>query len=229
MNAPADTLGHVLVVEDEPRLAAVLRDYLHAAGYRSDWIGDGAQVMDAFHAQRPDLVLLDIMLPGRDGVDLCRAIRAESEVPVIMVTARVEEIDRLLGLEVGADDYICKPFSPKEVIARVGAVLRRTRHGQPDPPVAGLAIDAAAGRALLHGQVLDLTAVEFRLLRTLLGSPGRIWSREQLLDQLYADHRIVTDRTVDSHVRNLRRKLHDAGLADDPIRSIYGMGYRLET
>lgn len=229
MNVFTDNAGHVLVVEDEPRLAAVLRDYLHAAGYRSDWIADGAQVMDAFHAQRPDLVLLDIMLPGRDGVDLCRAIRAISDVPVIMVTARVEEVDRLLGLEVGADDYICKPFSPKEVIARVGAVLRRYRQGMPDPPVPGLAIDEAGGRALLHGQALDLTAVEFRLLRTLLGSPGRVWSREQLLDHLYADHRIVTDRTVDSHVRNLRRKLHDAGLAEDPIRSIYGMGYRLET
>ncbi|WDS35124.1 response regulator [Pseudoxanthomonas sp.] len=228
MNIPTDSAGSVLVVEDEPRLAAVLRDYLHAAGYHSEWVADGARVMEAFHARRPDLVLLDIMLPGRDGVDLCRAIRAISDVPVIMVTARVEEIDRLLGLEVGADDYICKPFSPKEVIARVGAVLRRYRHGQSNPPVAGLAIDEAATRALLHGQALDLTAVEFRLLRTLLGSPGRVWSREQLLDHLYADHRVVTDRTVDSHVRNLRRKLLEAGLEEDPIRSIYGMGYRLE-
>ncbi|KAB7764310.1 response regulator [Xanthomonas maliensis] len=220
--------GLVLVVEDEPRLAAVLRDYLHAADYRSEWVADGAAVLDAFRAHRPDLILLDLMLPNRDGVELCRALRASSGVPVIMVTARVEEIDRLLGLEVGADDYICKPFSPKEVIARVAAVLRRYRHGQLDPPVPGLAIDEANGRALLEGKPLDLTAVEFRLLRTLLGSPGRIWSREQLLDHLYADHRIVTDRTVDSHVRNLRRKLHDAGLSEDPIRSIYGMGYRLE-
>jgi two-component system, OmpR family, response regulator BaeR len=220
--------GLVLVVEDEPRLAAVLRDYLHAAGYRSEWVADGDAVLEAFHAHRPDLVLLDLMLPNRDGVWLCRTLRQESQVPVIMVTARVEEIDRLLGLEVGADDYICKPFSPREVIARVGAVLRRYRHGQPDPPVPGLAIDEANSRALLHGTPLDLTAVEFRLLRTLLRSPERVWSREQLLDHLYADNRIVTDRTVDSHVRNLRRKLLQAGLNEDPIRSIYGMGYRME-
>ncbi|MDQ1120984.1 MULTISPECIES: response regulator [Pseudoxanthomonas] len=227
MTAAADN-ALVLVVEDEPRLAAVLRDYLHAAGYRSAWVADGDAVLDAVAAHGPALVLLDLMLPGRDGVDVCRALRAVSQVPVIMVTARVEEIDRLLGLEVGADDYICKPFSPKEVIARVGAVLRRVRQGQPEPPIPGLTIDQANGRALLHGQALDLTAVEFRLLRTLLGAPGRVWSRERLLDHLYVDHRVVADRTVDSHVRNLRRKLHEAGLSEDPIRSIYGMGYRLE-
>ncbi|MDQ1134213.1 DNA-binding response OmpR family regulator [Pseudoxanthomonas winnipegensis] len=159
MTAAADN-ALVLVVEDEPRLAAVLRDYLHAAGYRSAWVADGDAVLDAVAAHGPALVLLDLMLPGRDGVDVCRALRAVSQVPVIMVTARVEEIDRLLGLEVGADDYICKPFSPKEVIARVGAVLRRVRQGQPEPPIPGLTIDQANGRALLHGQALDLTAVE---------------------------------------------------------------------
>jgi two-component system, OmpR family, response regulator BaeR len=221
--------GHVLVVEDEPRLAAVLRDYLHAAGYRSDWIADGAAVLDGIARLHPDLVLLDLMLPNRDGVAICKALRAQGDaLPVIMVTARVEEVDRLLGLEIGADDYICKPFSPREVVARVGTVLRRARRDAGQPPVPGLQIDEAGCRALLHGTPLELTPVEFRLLRTLAATPGRVWSRDQLMDHLYADHRIVTDRTVDSHVKNLRRKLMDAGNGEDPIRSIYGVGYRLD-
>lgn len=221
--------GHVLIVEDEPRLAGILGDYLRAAGFGSDWVADGDAVLPAFRAQAPDLVLLDLMLPGRDGIDLCRALREESAVPIIMITARVEEIDRLLGLEVGADDYICKPFSVKEVIARIGAVLRRTR-GEVRAPGAEpyLTIDDGEGRAYLQGALLDLTTVEFRLLRTFMQMPGRIWSRDQLLDHLYNDHRVVTDRTVDSHIRNLRRKLRDAGLEDDPIHSIYGVGYRFE-
>ncbi len=228
MTTPSLPGAQVLVVEDEPRLAAVLRDYLHAAGYRSDWVADGDQLMGVFRRLQPDLVLLDIMLPGRSGIELCRTIRAESNVPVIMVTARVEEIDRLIGLEMGADDYVCKPFSPKEVVARVGTVLRRYRHGLVEPRQLGLVIDEAGNRALLHGQALELTAVEFRLLRTLLSSPGRVWSREQLLGHLYNDHRVVTDRTVDSHVRNLRRRLREAGLQEDCVRSIYGVGYSFE-
>ncbi|MGY5941252.1 response regulator [Stenotrophomonas forensis] len=218
----------ILIVEDEPRLAAVLRDYLAAAGMVSEWVDDGGQVIDAFARYQPDLVLLDLMLPQRDGVDLCRELRASSDVPVIMVTARVEEIDRLLGLEIGADDYICKPFSPREVVARVVAVLRRYR---PDPAArtnSGLHIDEPAARATWNGKGLDLTPVEYRLLRTLLATPGRIWARDELLDRLYLDHRVVVDRTVDSHVRNLRRKLADAGMEGEPIRSVYGMGYSYE-
>jgi two-component system response regulator BaeR len=217
----------ILVVEDEPRLAGVLRDYLHASGYRSEWVADGAEVIAAFHRLAPDLVLLDLMLPNRDGIELCRALRAESEVPVIMVTARAEEVDRLLGLEVGADDYICKPFSPREVVARIGTVLRRYRSGGSSAPQS-LQIDEPGCRAALRGRWLELTPVEFRLLRTLAATPGRVWSRDHLMNHLYADHRIVTDRTVDSHVKNLRRKLSEAGAEDDPIRSIYGMGYRLD-
>ncbi|ATS23498.1 MULTISPECIES: response regulator [Xanthomonas] len=223
----ASPLGHVLIVEDEPRLAAVLGEYLHAAGYSHDWIADGAQALGAFRAQQPDLVLLDLMLPNRGGLDICRDLRKESAVPVIMVTARVEEIDRLLGLEIGADDYICKPFSPREVVARVQAVLRRHRHDPHGAPAPGLQIDEDACRASVHGRVLDLTQVEFRLLRTLAAAPGRVYSREQLMGRLYADHRIVTDRTVDSHVKNLRRKLADAG-GEDWVRSVYGAGYRFE-
>lgn len=227
MNSKDEQPQRVLVVEDEPHLAAVLCDYLKAAGYDTEHVADGLQVMEIFHRWRPILVLLDLMLPGADGVELCRALRATSDVAVIMVTARVSEVDRLLGLEVGADDYICKPFSPREVVARVGTVLRRYRHGQMRTPD-GLQIDESGCRASLHGRWLDLTPVEFRLLRTMAGAPGRVWSRAHLMSHLYTDYRIVTDRTVDSHVKNLRRKLADAGANGDPIPSIYGVGYRFD-
>lgn len=217
----------ILIVEDEPRLAGVLADYLHAAGLRSDWVADGLAALPAFQRLRPDLVLLDLMLPGRDGIEICRDIRAQGDVPVIMLTARAEEVDRLLGLQVGADDYVCKPFSPREVVARAQAVLRRSRPDAGAPPTAGLEIDEQACRASYRGQDLELTAVEFRLLHALARSPGRVYSRDQLLDHLYRDHRIVTDRTVDSHVRNLRRKLADVG-GESWVRSVYGVGYRYE-
>lgn len=220
--------GHILLVEDEPRLAAVLKEYLVASGYTCRWVDDGNQAMRAFNEERPHLVLLDLMLPGRNGMEICRDLRRESQVPVIMVTARADEVDRLLGLEIGADDYICKPFSPREVVARIGAVLRRHRHDPRAAVVSLLSIDEAACRASIGGRDLELTPVEFRLLRTLAAAPGRVWSRDQLMNHLYADHRIVTDRTVDSHVKNLRRKLSEAGAEDDPIRSIYGVGYRLD-
>ncbi|BEP64656.1 two-component system response regulator BaeR (plasmid) [Variovorax sp. V213] len=221
--------AHILIVEDEPRLAAVLGDYLGTAGYTHHWVADGALAMSAFHDHRPDLVLLDLMLPGRDGTDICRELRRHSTVPVIMITARVEEIDRLLGLEIGADDYVCKPFSPREVIARVGAVLRRYRRG-PDAAPTGtvLTLDAQTYRASLNGRLLDLTPGEFRLLGVLYGSQGRVYSREQLLNRIYDDQRAVTDRAVDSHIKNLRRKLVEAGGEDDWIKSIYGVGYRME-
>lgn len=225
--SPPSTTGRILVVEDEPRLAAVLQDYLHAAGHTSEWVADGAAVMDAFRSRRHELVLLDLMLPHRDGISLCRDLRAESAVPIIMLTARVEEVDRLLGLEVGADDYICKPFSPREVVARVAAVLRRHRHTPAAAPTP-LQIDADNCRIAWQGQWLDLTPVEYRLLATLASTPLRVWSRDLLMDHVYTDHRVVTDRTVDSHVRNLRRKLLEAGAGEECLRSIYGMGYRLE-
>lgn len=227
MNLSSDAPKRILVVEDEPHLAAVLCDYLKAAGYETEHVADGLQVIETFHRRHSDLVLLDLMLPGTDGVGLCRTLRTLTDVPVIMVTARVTEVDRLLGLEVGADDYICKPFSPREVVARVGAVLRRYRHGAVMAPK-GLHIDKDGCRASLHGQWLDLTPVEFRLLSTLASAPGRVWSRSQLMDHLYTDYRIVTDRTVDSHVKNLRRKLAEAGAEGDPIASIYGAGYRFD-
>ena len=223
--------ARILIVEDEARLAGLMADYLRAASYEVDRVHDGLAAIPALRAQAYDLVLLDLMLPGRDGLDICRVLRSFSDVPVIMVTARVEEIDRLLGLEIGADDYVCKPFSPREVVARVRAILRRQRRDSTPAEsmdALGLEIDETRFRASIGGQVLDLTPVEFRLLRTLAGAPGRVFSREQLLDQLYNDHRVVTDRTVDSHIKNLRRKLQQAAPERDLIRSIYGVGYKLE-
>jgi two-component system response regulator BaeR len=221
----------VLVVEDEPKLAALLVNYLTAAGYRAWSIGDGRAVVEAVKNDPPDLILLDLMLPGRDGLDICRELRGFTDVPIVMVTARVEEIDRLLGLELGADDYVCKPYSPREVVARVRAILRRARRaasagGAGDG--AELVIDEARYEARLNGRLLELTPVEFRLLKALAAIPGRVLPRERLLDQLYADHRVVTDRTVDSHVKNLRKKLEQAYPDQELIRSVYGVGYKLE-
>lgn len=221
------TPAYILIVEDEPKLAALLGDYLKAAGHETAWIANGLDVIPAIRAREPDLVLLDLMLPGRDGLDICRELRSFSELPVIMMTARVEEIDRLLGLELGADDYICKPYSPREVVARCKAVLRRNRRSPP-PERASLQLDEAGWRATYHGIELDLTPVEFRLLRTLSAAPGRVFSRENLLDGLYDDHRVVTDRTVDSHIKNLRRKLEQIAPEEPLIRSIYGVGYKFE-
>lgn len=221
-------LARILIVEDEPKLAALVGDYLRAGGYESSWVADGREAVPAIKASQPDLVLLDLMLPGRDGLDICREVRSFSDVPIIMLTARVEEIDRLLGLELGADDYICKPFSPREVVARVKAILRRARGNIEQINSFALRIDEATHSAAFRGVLLELTPVEFRLLKTLAANPGRVFSRDHLLDNLYLDHRVVTDRTVDSHIKNLRRKMEQAAPGQDPIRSIYGVGYKLE-
>jgi two-component system response regulator BaeR len=219
----------ILIVEDEPKLAGVLREYLERVGYATQRLVDGREVAAWVREHRPALVVLDLMLPGKDGLDVCRELRAFTNVPIIMVTARVEEIDRLLGLEIGADDYVCKPFSPREVVARIKAILRRANAAPGgDAAAAGLRLDEERYAASLDGETLDLTPVEFRLLRTLLDPPGRVWSREQLLDRLYDDHRVVSDRTVDSHIKNLRRKLGVARPDAECIRSVYGVGYKLE-
>jgi two-component system response regulator BaeR len=213
----------ILIVEDEPKLAALEGDYLRSAGYGTHAIGNGAEVVPWVRANAPDLVLLDLMLPGRDGLEICRELRTFSDVPIVMVTARVEEIDRLVGLDLGADDYVCKPFSVRELVARVRAILRRGR-----APTTGLVLDEERHLARLDGKALDLTPVEFRLLGTLASSPGRVFSRAKLLERLYEDHRVVTDRTVDAHIKNLRRKLEGARPGEDLVRSIYGVGYKLE-
>lgn len=222
----------ILIVEDERKLAAVLRDYLVADGAAVDVLHHGDDALPALRQAPPDLLLLDLMLPGTDGLSICRELRSFSTLPVIMVTARVEEIDRLLGLEIGADDYVCKPFSPREVIARVRALLRRAHDwhavGGTSPPDGPLQVDEERFEARWLGRPLELTPVEFRLLKALLQRPGRVLSRTQLLEHLYLDHRVVSDRTVDSHVKNLRRKFEDVREGSDPIRSIYGVGYKWE-
>jgi len=217
----------ILIVEDEPKLAQVLADYLASAGFNSHCIDDGREVSSWVRQHDPALILLDLMLPGRDGLDLCRDIRQFSEVPIIMVTARAEEIDRLLGLELGADDYVCKPYSPREVVARVKAVLRRIRPAA--PAVADrLELDENSFRVRAQGREVELTTVEFHLFQSLYREPGRIFTRGQLIDRIYDDHRIVSDRTIDSHIKKLRKKL--AGLLPDAelIHSVYGAGYRYE-
>lgn len=217
--------AHVMIVEDEPELAALVADYARAAGYRATVFGDGGEALASLRAAVPDIVVLDLMLPGLDGLALCRALRGFSEVPVIMVTAMVEEVDRLLGLETGADDYLCKPFSPRELMARIKVILRRTRPGAPASPVQ---VDEAGRRIAAGGQWLDLTPSEFAILAGMVRRPGQVFSRAQLLDLARHDSLDVTDRAIDSHIKNLRRKLGQHLPGVDLIHSIYGLGYRFD-
>jgi two-component system response regulator BaeR len=220
--------GLILVVEDEPKLAALLADYLKASNYKVSILNEGGGVADWVRENKPNLILLDIMLPGRDGMEVCKDIRVFSRVPIIMVTARVEEIDRLLGLELGADDYICKPFSPREVVARVKAVLRRAQDGR-TIQASWLVMDEGSYQATYHGRDLGLTAVEFKLLRLLAGHPGRVFSRRQIMEKIYRDDRFVSDRTIDSHVKKLRRKIENIEPSALLIHSVYSVGYKFES
>lgn len=217
----------ILVVEDEVRLAHLLRDYLVRAGYEVHCLYSGADVIHWTKDRLPDLILLDQMLPEKDGLTLLRELRAFTRIPVIMATARTEEIDRLLGLESGADDYVCKPFSFREVVARVKAVLRRGRIPGQATGTAGLVLDPAGFTVRVGSEKAVLTAIEFKLLRTLAASPGRIFTRDQLMDHIYPDGRIVSDRTIDSHIRKLRAKLANICPDKDWIATVYSAGYKL--
>ncbi len=217
----------ILIVEDEDKLACLMSDYLEKDGFKTVCLGNGAVVTDWVREHKPVLVLLDLMLPGKGGFDICKEIRSFSSLPVIMTTARVEEIDRLLGLELGADDYICKPFSPREVVARVKAVLRRAGGGM-HLQIKGLELDESRYAALLDGHNLGLTAVEFKLLRFLAANPGRIYGRQQLMDHIYPDERVVADRTIDSHIKKLRKKISVARPDQELICSVYGVGYKFD-
>jgi two-component system response regulator BaeR len=216
----------IYIVEDEPELAALVADYARAAGHAPTVFANGEQALDAIRARVPALVVLDLMLPGLDGLSVCRAVRAFSEVPIVMVTARVEEIDRLLGLEAGADDYLCKPFSPRELMARIRAVLRRTgaSAARPQPVL----VDEDARRIAIEGKALELTPTEFAILAAMARRPGQVFSRAQLLDAARGDNADVLDRAIDSHVKNLRRKIDAAAPGLDAIHSIYGLGYRFD-
>ena len=225
VNQPA----FILIIEDENKIAGLLSDYLEEkGGFRTHIVARGDEALAAFLEHQPDLVLLDLMLPGLGGLEVCKAIREQSTVPIIMVTALVEEIDKLLGLEVGADDYICKPFSLREVVARVKANLRRVSYmNGEEKKVSGLHVDEQRHSASLQGREIRLTPVEFSLLAHLVAHPGQVFSRQQLMDAIYSDYRVVSDRTVDTHVKKLRRALADAGGSESVIESVYGVGYRL--
>ena len=222
-------MKHVLIVEDEKKLADVLIAYLNQNQFKVTHFESGSDVVDWVKTNQPNIILLDLMLPDVNGKDLCKEIRQFSMVPIIMVTAMIDEIDRLIGLELGADDYVCKPFSPKEVVARVKAVLRRSEvglnHGE---MYDAFEVNDQTYSIKLHQDRLDLTPVEFRLLKMFLQSPGRVFNRDQILNNIFEDGRIVLDRTVDTHVKNLRHKLKTASPEHDYIRSVYGIGYSFE-
>ena len=219
----------ILVVDDEPRMINFIRMNLEIDGHQVVEAHSGLEALEAVRTKLPDLILLDVMLPEVDGLSLCRSIRATSSVPIIMVTARVDESDRLLGLEIGADDYICKPFSPREVVARIKAVLRRHAPATAaEPAETGLIVHADRMIALYNGARIDLTPTEFRLLAVMSAHPGKVYSRGQLLDHLSEGYKDVFDRSIDSHVKNLRRKLAAAAPGIEFVQSVYGVGYRFE-
>ncbi|MCL4535076.1 MAG: response regulator transcription factor [Bacteroidetes bacterium] len=219
----------ILLVEDEAKIARTVRLYLEQAGYQVATIQDGAQAMAAFRHERPDLVILDLMLPHVDGLEICRQIRRESGTPIIMLTARTEETDRLLGLELGSDDYITKPFSPREVAARVRAVLRRSR-GEVHPPqivrAGALEVDLERHAAVLDGRVLELTPHEFDLLSALARQPGQVFTRLQLLEAVQGVAYEGYERSIDQHIKNLRAKLGDDARSPSYILTVFGVGYR---
>lgn len=230
----------VLIVEDELKLAQLLADYVTLNGYEAHIISNGSEVVDWVKSHRPIAILLDIMLPEKNGVDICKEIRVFSQLPILMVTAKVEEIDRLIGLELGADDYICKPFSPREVMARLKTVLRRCQgtqqhnleksqneNGQQLITQADITLDENRFVVRLYQNETSLTAVEFQLLKLLFSAPERIFSREKMMETMYSDQRIVNNRTIDSHIKKLRKKLLELYPQEDIIQSVYGIGYRL--
>jgi two-component system alkaline phosphatase synthesis response regulator PhoP len=221
--------GLVLVVDDEPKIVKQARDYLENSGFRVLVAGNGQTALEMARHDRPDLIVLDLNLPEMDGLDICRALRRESDVPIVMLTARVAETDRLIGLELGADDYITKPFSPRELVARVRAVLRRVRGGVDQPGLirAGdLEIDIHGHRVTRDGDPLHLTRTEFDLLLTLAQHPGQAFTREQLPDRLHGIAYDGYDRSVDAHVKNLRQKIEPDPSEPRHILTVYAVGYR---
>ena len=220
----------ILVVDDEPRIVELARDYLEHAGFRVITASEGRAALDVVRHDRPDLVVLDLGLPGLDGLDVTRELRRDGSIPIVMVTARDDELDKLLGLELGADDYLTKPFSPRELVARVKAVLRRT--DRPTEPsdvmrVGELQLDVPRMRTEVAGRSVDLTPTEFTLLATLARQPGRIFTRSQLLDALHGVAFESYERAIDSHIKNLRRKLEPDPRQPRYVLTVYGVGYRL--
>jgi two-component system alkaline phosphatase synthesis response regulator PhoP len=223
-------MKHILVVDDEPRIAEIARDYLERAGFRATVAGNGADALALARTKRPDLIVLDLGLPHMDGLDVTRALRKQSNVPIIMLTARVDESDKLIGLELGADDYVTKPFSPKELVARVRAVFRRidTASERGEVVRAGdLTLDKRRMQASVGAQTIELTSTEFELLATLAGQPGRVFTRAQLLDAIRGVEVESFDRAIDAHVKNLRRKLEPDPRNPRYVLTVHGVGYKL--
>ena len=219
--------SRVLVVEDDPKIAALLLSYLRDEGLDATSAHDGHEALRLIQQQTPDAVVLDWMLPGMDGIALCQAVRAFSDVPILMLTARVDELDRLLGLNTGADDYVCKPFAPREVVARVRALLRHSQGMLKHTPSLW-EVDEASFRIRWRGEWLNLTRIEFMMLRLLLSRPGRVYSRDQLLATVHDSQRDISDRAIDTHVKNLRKKIQAVDADCDCIASVYGVGYRFD-
>lgn len=226
--------GKILVVDDEPKIVSLVRSYLEREGYAVNEALDGRRALEVFRRDTPDLIILDLMLPGLDGLEVCREIRRSSNVPIIMLTARGEDADKLIGLELGADDYITKPFSPRELVARVRAVLRRSQPSSapvaPSRLVLGeLVLDEDRFEAACHGQLLALTPAEFHILAALARSPGRVFTRAQLLDSALGETYEGYERSIDVHIKNLRRKLAAAsGKEGCNIVTVHGIGYKLQ-
>jgi two-component system, OmpR family, alkaline phosphatase synthesis response regulator PhoP len=216
----------ILVIDDEPKIVEICSDYLHAAGFDIITSGDGLDGLVLARAQKPDLVVLDLMLPGMDGLDLCRTLQHESKVPIIMLTARIDETDKLIGLELGADDYITKPFSPRELVARVRTVLRRASGDSSSEVIraGSVTLNRARYEAELSDRTVVLTMTEFELLATMMSQPGRIFTRAQLLNAVRGVAFESYERAIDSHIRNLRRKLEPG----DYIVTVHGVGYKFE-
>jgi DNA-binding response OmpR family regulator len=222
-------VSRVLVVEDELKIARLVRDYLEHAGFEVIVTGDGEAALASARGSRPDLVVLDLGLPGRDGLDVARELRRSSNVPIVMLTARGDETDRIVGLEIGADDYVVKPFSPKELVARVRAVLRRTATTAAGGDVlraAGVEVDVPRMRVTVEGIGVDLTATEFQLLATLVREPGRVFTRGQLLDAVHGTAIESYERAIDAHVKNLRRKIEPTPGTPRFVLTVHGVGYR---
>jgi two-component system response regulator BaeR len=219
--------AEVLVVEDDPKIAQVVLDYLRSEGHSAQTANDGLAAMALIRERMPDLLILDVMLPGMDGVAICQEVRRLSEVPIVMLTARVEEVDRLLGLDSGADDYVTKPFSPRELMARVRNLLRRYK-GQGGFSHQMWQVDEAGLRVAWRRTWLDLTPVEYRIFSRLLAQPGRVFSRPQLIDGIHTDQRDISDRTIDIHNKNLRKKIQSLEPEAECIASVYGVGYRCD-
>jgi two-component system, OmpR family, alkaline phosphatase synthesis response regulator PhoP len=222
-------MKQILVVDDEPRIAEICRDYLERAGFKVTLAANGADALALARTKHPDLIVLDLGLPNMDGLDVTRTLRKNSNVPIIMLTARVEESDKLIGLELGADDYLTKPFSPRELVARVRAVFRRVESGPGRADViraADVSVDVARMQARVGSRLIELTSTEFELLAMLMRQPGRVFTRGQLLDAVRGEQAESFDRAIDAHIKNLRRKLEPDARNPRYVLTVYGVGYK---